>query len=62
MIDPDSIEAAEMIAAEAETVLGFEVSVFTHNLIDSMLAEGRAVKAIVNTAVARERDGAGNPF
>lgn len=62
VIDPDSIEAAEMIAAEAETVLGFEVSVFTHNLIDSMLAEGRAVKAIVNTAVARERDGAGNPF
>lgn len=62
MIDPDSLEASEQIAAEAETLLGFEISVFTHNLIDSMLAEGRAVQAIVNTAVARERDGAGNPF
>lgn len=62
VIDPDSLDAADRIAAEAAATLGFDVSVFTHNLIDSMLAEGRPVKAIVNTAVARERDGAGNPF
>jgi hypothetical protein len=61
MIDPDSLEAAEEIVSRVEELIGSDVSVFTQNLIDSMLAEGRPVKAIVNTAVARERDGVHAP-
>lgn len=57
-VDPSVPTVRDMIADLARAQPGVWPPVGD----DSMLAEGRPVKAIVNTAVARERDGAGNPF
>lgn len=39
-----------------------DCSPFVENLIDSMLSMGRPIPAIINAAIARERDGEANPF